>query len=122
MRYTTQLSINQPEDFVTLIVNDFFNKEGFKYVNYKNEMVWKKGSGILTAPQYIKIVYQNGTVFLDAWLRFAILPGVFVGEMGLDGFVGVIPKQALKSKIDALMALLAQNGAAYAQQPAINQQ
>lgn len=107
-RYQTQFTINQSPEVVQTVVNDFFFREGFVYVNYKGEMVWKKGDGFLTAPQFMKVDYQNGTVFVQAWLKYTLLPGVFFGEMGLDGFFGVIPKQALKARVNTLMGVLSQ--------------
>lgn len=45
---------------------------------------------------------------LEAWIKFAILPGVYVGEMGTKGFVGALPKQLLKERVDkTLMAMQA---------------
>lgn len=116
-RYSTYLTINQPDEFVRIIVNDFFEKEGFTLKNYKGEMVWKKGTGMLAAPQFIKVDYQNGTVYLEAWMKYAIIPGVYCGEMGLTGAVACIPKSILKGRVDDLMNLLAQQVSAPVQQP-----
>ena len=107
-RFKTEIQLNKSEEFVNFITNDFFNKEGFEYKEIKGETAWKYGNGLLTCPQFIKISYQNGTLTIEAWLKFALLPGVYAGEMGLKGFVGAIPKSALKSKIDQLIYLLNQ--------------
>lgn len=120
-RHIENLTINQPYEFVNLIVNDFFNKEGFVYTNYKGEMVWKKGNGLLTVPQFIRLDYQNGVVTLQAWIKHAILPGVYCGEMDLDGFVAAAIKGMLRNRVNDLMHLLAQPvqqaQPAYTQQP-----
>ncbi len=107
-RFSTYLPINQPNEFVSIIVNDFFAKEGFVYTNYKGEMVWKRGNGVLAAPQFVKLDYQNGTVYLQAWVKYALLPGVYVCEMDLDGGFCFPIKNMLKNRVDALMSLLAQ--------------
>lgn len=73
----------------------------------KDENVWKKGKGVLTGPQYIKLTPLNdGTYILEAWVKFAILPGVYVGEMGITGFFGAIPKSFLKARVEMIFQCL----------------
>ena len=106
-RYVAEYTIGQPDDFIRLVSEDYFQKEGFKLVPYKGEMLWKKGRGVLTAPQYIKLAYGQGIVHVEAFIRWTILPGVYVGEMALDnGFVGAIPKSMLMDKVNTLLRLL----------------
>lgn len=108
-RYVAEYTIGQPDDFIRLVSEDYFQKEGFKLVPYKGEMLWKKGRGVLTAPQYIKLAYGQGIVHVEAFIRWTILPGVYVGEMALDnGFVGAIPKSMLMDKVNTLLRLLSQ--------------
>lgn len=112
-RFVAEFQVNQPEEFVGFILTDFFAKEGFQLTDYNGERVWKKGIGMLAAPQFIKVSYYAGQVHLEAWLKFAILPGVYCGEMGLDGFWGFAIKEQLKSRVMALIQLLQQqNGQA----------
>lgn len=108
-RYVAEYTIGQPDEFIRLVSEDYFQKEGFKLVPYKGEMLWKKGRGVLTAPQYIKLAYGQGIVHVEAFIRWTILPGVYVGEMALDnGFVGAIPKSMLMDKVNTLLRLLSQ--------------
>ena len=87
----------------------YMNSEGFKITTKKGESFWKKGVGLLTAPQCIKLTQQNNVYTLEAWLPFAVLPGVYVGEMGIDGFVGCLPKSFLEARVKQLLTnLLAQ--------------
>lgn len=106
-RYVKELPINKSPEQIQAIVNDFFDKEGFKQVLYKGEQVWKKGMGITVGPQYITVKDSSGTVRVEAWIKFALLPGVYLGELGLAGFVGAIPKSLLKGKVSRLEQLLA---------------
>lgn len=91
-------------------VNDCFASylinEGFEPKIDKGENIWKKGVGLLTAPQYVKLTYHNNVYIIEAWLKFALLPGVYFGEMGLDGFVGCIPKSMLRSRVDYILMML----------------
>lgn len=107
-RFSTDFAVPHPADFVKFIAEDFFDKEGFKLIDYQGEAVWKKGIGMLTAPQFIKLSYQNGWIHLEAWIKFAVLPGVYCGEMGLDGFWGFAIKDALRGKVNTLISLLCQ--------------
>ena len=104
-------TIGKPDDFIQFVSNDFFAKEGFRLVNYKGEQVWKKGTGFLTAPSFIKLSYGNGIIHVEAWIKS-------FGEQPLDGgFYAAIPKSAHKTRVDTLINLLNQPTAIPNQQP-----
>ena len=107
-RYTVDFVSNRPDDQIRQIVTDYLTKEGFSYTTYKGEEVWKKGVGLLTAPQFMKVNFANGQVHLEAWLKTAILPGVYVGEMGLKGIYAIAVKKPLKNRADTLVNILSQ--------------
>ena len=115
-RFETDFVINQPNEFVKFIVQDFFSKEGFTYTEYNGEYVWKKGNGWVTAPQFIKVDYMNGQIHIEAWLKMVLLPGVYFSEMNLKGGYGILLKKELQKTVDSLIALLQQpvNHPAYA--------
>ena len=117
-RFIAEMPTGKPDDMVRFIAEDYLSKEGFKQKLYKGEAVWKKGNGLLPAPQFIKISSLQGHVHLEAWIKQAILPGVYVGEMGLDGAYGFAIKKVLKDRVDALARLLYQPLAAAAPVPA----
>lgn len=107
-RFVTNFMINRSEEFVWSVTQDFFAKEGFQLTEYKGERVWKKGNGWFTGPQFMKVEYGNGQVHLEAWLKFAILPGVYCGEFGIDGALFFAVKAHLRTRVDALIRLLMQ--------------
>lgn len=88
-----------PAEFYASAISQYMLNEGFALVDYKGFKVWKKGSGFLTAPQYFSIQYRENIIFLEAFIRYALFPGVYVGEMGITGFFGAIPKNLLKSRV-----------------------
>lgn len=98
-RYLNNIPSPLPPQQLYQLTGSILQAEGFEYVNYQGENVWKKGKGLMTAPQFISVVCNNGTVTLQAWLKYAILPGVYVGEMGLTGFFGLAMKEMLKSRV-----------------------
>lgn len=121
-RSIMEIPISQPKEFVDLIVNDFFYKEGFKAKFNKGENVWQKGSGWITAPQFIKVGYREGFVLIEAWIKLAILPGVYGRDMDLNGVYGFAIKQSLKNKLNDLAMLLSQQVAAPAQTQTVTQE
>lgn len=80
--------------------------EGFEYLNYEGEQVFKKGKGFWTGPTFIKVQYTENQVRLEAWIKYAILPGVYVGEYGMEGFVGAAAKGPMKKAVAWIEASL----------------
>lgn len=111
-RYQNQISSPKSQAELESIVSQFMEAEGFKPAAFKGENVWKKGSGILVAPQYLKTTIADGKVNLEAFVQFAILPGVFVGEYGIDGLFLAVPKKLLKNRVQKLEAALTNTGGA----------
>ena len=65
---------------------------GFKEVSYNGETVWKKGTGLLTAMQYIKIDLQiQRSLYLVGYKQVSVvLDG---NEMALNGIVAAVTKK-----------------------------
>jgi len=105
-RYLIEFQSSKTKAEIGQILDTYFANEGFKPIEYKGEHVYKKGIGLLTAPQYLLVEYGDNAVKIQAWIKNALLPGVYVGEMGLKGFVGAVPKAALRSKVDYLVKIL----------------
>ena len=98
-RYVNVIASPVDPNAFTQPISDFMVKEGFNLVNYKGTMLWKKGHGIMTAPQYLGIFYGPDFVRVEAFIRYALLPGVYVGEMGITGTFGAFPKSMLKKRV-----------------------
>ena len=81
------------------IFMDYWQKEGFAPHVENNEQCMKKGSGVVAAPQFVKITFLNGVYTIEAWIKFAVVPGVYAGEMDLNGFMGAVPKKKLLQRI-----------------------
>lgn len=107
-RYVREVQINQPEDFVNFMVNDFLTKHGFKYVEFKGEMIYRAGGGLIEIPKFFIWNYQNGVIHVEAWTRNVWLPGVYGRENALKGYMGCVPKGAYKSDVEQLLSLLMQ--------------
>ena len=102
-RYARRFPIQNTDlNFVSNEIGKYMTSEGFRLVPYKGQTVWSKGYGVLTGPQYLALSYYPNEIILEAFIKFALLPGVFVGEYGIKGFFGAIPKQLLKTRVDAV--------------------
>ncbi len=98
-RFSYDFSTQYSPEQVNTFLNDFAQKEGFKFTERKSEQLLQKGSGLMTGPQFIKVLFQPGQVHLEAWIKFALLPGVYVGELGLKGLFGGLPKKLLRDRV-----------------------
>lgn len=107
-RYIRNEAIGKPADFVDFIMSDFIQKHGFTLVKINGEMMYQKGKGLLEMPQYFSYRYMNGVLHIEAWVKFAWLPGVYGKENDMSGFVGSIPKSAYKEDIEELIRVLYQ--------------
>ena len=112
--FTTPYSPQQVMDFVS----SYMLKEGFTNKTVNGESCWQKGMGIMTGPQFLRVYQTNNGYVIEAWIKFAVLPGVYAGEMGITGAAGAIPKSLLKSRVEAILnGLQAQRTVANINQP-----
>ena len=98
MRTTTTITL-KPEyvnNYDSMLTN-FMVKNGFNYVQYKGETVHKKGNGWVMAPRIYKFKVEGNKLHIESWLPFAILPGVYVGESGLDSWFGIAVKKVMRN-------------------------
>ena len=104
------------------VIRQHLIQEGFEYTVYDGENVFKKGNGWATAPTFIKITYTPNAVQLEAWVKYALLPGVFLGEYGMTGFVAAAGKGSMKRNVAWIEQYLysAAQGAQSAPAPAAN--
>lgn len=102
-RYTQDVYLNKPVDFVEFMMKDYLEKSSFKPKTWKGTPVFRRGDGFFEGFRYMIWSYSNGTLHLEAWLK-----GPFGGEQGLDGFWGWAIKAAYRKDIEKLIELLQQ--------------
>lgn len=105
-RYINEIKFNgnSNETFVKIHTN--LLSQGFEYINYDGENVFKKGQGVLVAPTFLKVSFLNGIARVEAWIKVAILPGVYLGEYGMTGFVGMAAKGTMKKAVSHVETIL----------------
>ena len=106
-RYVNDVPTKMPVQHVMNQIQGYLQTEGFVQ---QPDGSWQKGMGFLTSPQFVFVAPGNNFVHVEAWIRFAILPGVYAGEMGIDGAFQFIPKRALKTRVQAIEAFITQQG------------
>ena len=77
----------------------FLTSEGYTYKIKNNEGFFQKGNGILMGPTFIKIQPSQGQVMVQAWMKYALLPGVYFGEIDLASPIGFAVKEPLKNRV-----------------------
>lgn len=102
-RFTQDVVLNKPDDFVFFMMNDFLQKNGYAMSDWKGEPAYRAGDGFVEAYKYLKWSYTGGVFHLEAWLK-----GSFGGEWNLDGFVGCLVKKPYKESLMQLIDLLQQ--------------
>jgi hypothetical protein len=80
----------------------YLRSEGFDYIDERGEMVWRKGTGALVNPQFVRIdIEDDGRFRVEAWVAsVSVLPGVYSGELDpMSGLFGAGPRLALKPRV-----------------------
>jgi len=103
-RYIQNVVLNKPADFVSFIMNDYLQKNGFTMSDWKGEPAYRAGDAMMEGYKYLKWSYTDGVLHLEAWMK-----GSFGKEMGLDGFVACLQKRPFKNNLTQLITVLQQS-------------
>ncbi len=105
-------------------LRNYLLSEGYEETQYKGDNVLKKGNGWVSGPTIFKISFFGNFMRVESWMAFALLPGVFVGEMGPEGFMGWAVKAPWKDRLAQIERMFAPVGyyAAAGATPAAYQQ
>lgn len=110
-RYSIEFEFNGSQQQVMKQISDYLFSEGYEFrPNYEGEDLFKKGKGIATGPTFVKFTNLNNAIRIEAWVKYAIVPGVYVGEMGIDGVAGCAVKIPLKNRIRYIEGLIMNHG------------
>ena len=105
-RYIKDFYVNGDFQSIYSTIHQYLQNEGYEYIQYDGENVFKKGKGVFANPSFFKFSYVGDTVRMETWMKYALFPGVYVGELGLDGFVGSAMKGPWKNRISQIEAIL----------------
>lgn len=99
----TVFNVNYNCDFESAnnTISNILTENGFKLINRNGEEVWKKGTGMMTAMQFVKVEFDSNVAVLSAWVQ-AGLGNAGGSEMDLTGFVGAVPKKSLMKILEKI--------------------
>lgn len=109
-RYINEFSAVSDMNGLYNAISQYLFSEGYEYVNFQNEQVFKKGKGFVTGPTFVKVFLNGGNIRIEAWLKFAVLPGVYSGEMDLTGAMGFAVKDVLRKRVQQVESIIMQYG------------
>ncbi len=110
-RYHNEFKFNHPiHEQLFADIHRYILSEGYEYLNYEGENLYKKGKGLASGPTFLKIMTDQNRIVIEAWVKFAVLPGVYAGEMGIDGAIGAIPKSVLGGRVRYIETMIINNG------------
>lgn len=92
----------RPEDALSA-AELVLSRNGFSRKDYRGEPVWKKGTGLLTAMQYAKLVPSGNCLLVQGWVQIGV-GDAGLKEQCLTGMLGAIPKKMLLGVIDQIRA------------------
>ena len=105
-RYIRDFMIKTDPQPVLAAVFNYLQSEGYEYTELNGEKVYKKGKGLVTGPSIFKIYQYGAAIRLETWMKYAIAPGLYVGELDTTGFVGSAVKGPWKNRIAHIEHLL----------------
>jgi hypothetical protein len=103
-RYQNAIATRRSPQELFQIIGGYLTQQGFRVVD-QQQNVWQKGMGLMLGPQFVRFEAHPGQLRLEAWIKFALLPGVYLGEMGIHGWFAFIPKMQLKSRVQEIERL-----------------
>lgn len=87
-RYVKDYTINIEAEELLEELETYIISEGYTTTEYDGQLIYKKSSGAMNSPSYIKIRCEDTLLRIQAWIKFAMLPNVFIGEYDLQGVIG----------------------------------
>ena len=88
------------------VVKNVLISDDYREINYNTEVVWKKGTGVMTAMHFIKVEYVGNVLHLSGWVQIGV-GSVGGKERDLSGIVGAVPKKSVKGTIEKMRAAVA---------------
>lgn len=92
------------------VIESYLFSEGYKAKQLNGELVYQKGDGLMMGPSFFRYLANGNNARLEVWMKYAILPGVYAGEIDNNSFVGAAVKGPLKNRVNYIEMMIMQNG------------
>ncbi len=104
----------QPPVNLWEIVAAWAQQNGYREISRtENSVLYQRGTGLVIAPQMLKVTVEGGICRLEAWVKVPLLNriltlGLMPGELVIEkgGFIGVIPRDQARSQVNLLLGHL----------------
>ncbi len=113
-RTIKEFTLPAPAPELMYDVQNYLAAEGYERKTRDGEEVYQKGSGLMMGPSFIKFILTDNSARVEAWMKYAILPGVYGGEIDLDSFIGVAVKGPLKQRFAFIENMIMSRGGVFA--------
>ena len=77
-RFTKDLTLNKPENFVEFVMNDYLQKNQFSMSDWKGEPAYRAGDAMMEGFKFLKWSYENGVLHVEAWLKGSFGGSIFL--------------------------------------------
>lgn len=105
-RSEVYLSCNVPPSQAVQIAEQILTQNGFKPRNCRGEDVWRRGTGMLTAVQFVKVAAFDDVLGIQAWVLLLGVGDVGLREQCLDGYVDWISKKLLFKVVEQIQGAI----------------
>ena len=112
-RYISTYKITGNINEAYAYIQQYLLNEGYEFVNFEGDDVFKKGHGIATGPTIFKFTMSGGFIKMETWMKYAVLPGVYAGEIGTTGVMGWAVKGPWKERIEYIEGIMSRYGVAH---------
>ena len=102
-RYNNSVPTKKPAASLATAIESYLTSKGFKRSKAEGT-IWQKGGG-MSNPMFVRFETHPKELKLEAWLRFVIFPGVFLGEYDVEGMFLIVQKRVLKKHVQAIEQL-----------------
>ena len=102
-RHATTVPTKKSSAALSESIASYLANNGYKRIDGEQNL-WQKGS-FFANPMFLSYQVQPQELMLEAWLRFMLWPGLYVGEFDLDGMFLVMQKRVLKQHVQEIEKL-----------------
>lgn len=99
-RYINEYRVNTDPQIIFATISQFLQLEGYRYTQYEGENVFQKGNGFMTGPTFFKFSFSGNIIRMETWMKYALFPGIYIGEFDVTGFIGCAAKGPWKKRIN----------------------
>lgn len=103
-RYYEEVPVLGDRKMIEEAAGGYLQKEGFQTLG--EDGLWGKLYSITGGPHFIHLTIGEGRVAVQAWIKIALLPRLWIGEMGIKGMYGFLAKRQMRRRLEELKKVM----------------